>query len=638
MSGRVKRDTHTPRASSRAVWLGGILIVLAGGCTYWNSLGGTFTWDDQTSVLTNQTIRRLWPLSVPLSPPPETPVSGRPVANLSFAINYRIGGLDVTGYHVWSVVVHLMCALLLFGIVRRTLARLGSGTAGAEMRWATETALIVALLWMLHPLQSEVVNYVTQRTESMSGLFLFLTLYSAIRARHSVGANRWTAMAIAACALGMGTKESMVAAPLVVILYDRVFEFGSIRDAIYPRRRLYMGLAATWLGLAALQWRTERSTVGASATMGAWTYLLNQAEMIVTYLRLTFWPRGLVLDYGLPRQVLLRDVAPQAAAVLAALGATVGALARWPKLGFLGAVFFLALAPTSSIVPITSEVGAERRMYVPLAAIAALAVVGGRLLLERLVARLRVRARTAWMTAIGATACVLVGLAALTAQRNTDYATPLSLWQTVVARRPHGRARMSYATELVAAGRNDEAMTELRQAVHDFPDARYALGTELVAAGRLDEGVSELQTFIRQSPGQPNRLPAHLLLGTVWLSQGKLAEAEKEFRSVLDRGDSTLARRGLANVASAHRAAAEAALEKFDAGIAAAHARDALRLDVADAKAHNLLGVALIAQRRVDQAITEFQTAVQLDSRDESARKNLARALSLPDPRPSPGR
>lgn len=614
------------------MWLAVALIVLAAGCTYWNSLGGAFIWDDQTSILTNQTIRRLWPLSVPLSPPAETPVSGRPVANLSFAINYAIGGLDVGGYHVWNVVVHVVCALLLFGIVRRTVVRLRSGATGAEMPWATQTALIVALLWMLHPLQTEVVDYVTQRTESMSALFLFLTLYSAIRARHSVRANRWTAMAIAACAFGMGTKESMAAAPVVVTLYDRVFEFGSIREAIRARRRLYLGLAATWLGLAALQWRTERSTVGTSATVSAWTYLLNQAEMIVTYLRLTFWPRGLVLDYGLPRQVSLRDVAPQAAVVLAAIGATIVALARWPKMGFLGAVFFLTLAPTSSIVPITSEVGAERRMYVPLAALAALAVVGGRLLLERLFARLRTRASTAWTAATGAAVCVLLGLAVLTAQRNTDYASPLSLWQTVVARRPHGRARMSYASELVAAGRNGEAVGELRLAVHDFPDARYALGTELVAAGKLDEGVSELQNFIRQSPERPNRLPAHLLLGTVWLSQGKLAEAESQFQSVLGRGDSNLGRKGLAEVASAHRAAAEAALGKLDAGLAAAHARDALRLDVKDAKAHNLLGVALVTQGQVDRAITEFQTAVQLDPRDEGARNNLTRALSLAVP------
>ena len=99
---------------------------------------------------------------------------------------------------------------------------------------------------------------------------------------------------------------------------------------------------------------------------------------------LSIWPGALVLDYGLPRQLSFGDVAPMALLLLALLAATLVALSRWPKVGFAAAAFFLTLGPTSSVVPIVSEVGAERRMYLPLAALATLVVVGARYGLERL--------------------------------------------------------------------------------------------------------------------------------------------------------------------------------------------------------------------------------------------------------------
>ena len=97
------------------------VLALAGALAYAGSFGGPFLFDDQNAVVKNATIRTLTPISVPLSPPRETPVAGRPVVNLTFAGNYAIGGLDVTGYHVVNLAMHLLVALVLFGVVRRTL-------------------------------------------------------------------------------------------------------------------------------------------------------------------------------------------------------------------------------------------------------------------------------------------------------------------------------------------------------------------------------------------------------------------------------------------------------------------------------------------------------------------------------------
>ena len=147
-----------------------------GVCTFWNSLGAPFIWDDQTAIVTNQTLQHLWPLSDPLTPPRETPVAGRPLVNLSRSPSTtRFGGLTVTGYHAVNIAIHIACALLLFGIVGRTLAgpRIPSGVG---RRGERAPLWLSRLLWLVHPLQSEVVDYVTQRSESLMALFFLLTL------------------------------------------------------------------------------------------------------------------------------------------------------------------------------------------------------------------------------------------------------------------------------------------------------------------------------------------------------------------------------------------------------------------------------------------------------------------------------
>jgi hypothetical protein len=342
---------------------------------YANSLSGPFVMDDVLSIVENRQIREWWRLSGLLFPERELPVAGRPVVNVSFALNYALHGLDVGGYHVWNIAVHLGCALALFGIVHRTLLQ---GDLAARFNGkAADLAFAVALLWALHPLNTEAVDYLTQRTETMMALFYLLTLYASIRSVGSASKG-WPIVTVLSCALGMGSKESMVTAPLMVVLYDRVFVFGSIAQAVRSRARLYAGLAATWLLLAGVLWSGPRiHSAGFSTAVSPWTYLLNQAAMVTHYLWLAVWPRALVANYGWPRPLTLGDVWPQALFLVALLAATIAALRRSPPIGFLGAWFFMTLAPTSSIMPIATEVGAERRMYLPLIALVVLGVVGG---------------------------------------------------------------------------------------------------------------------------------------------------------------------------------------------------------------------------------------------------------------------
>lgn len=612
--------------AKRGIRVRAIVIIFAGLLAYADSFSNPFVLDDERSILTNQQIRELWPLTVPLSPPAESPVARRPLVNLSFALNYAAGGLDAEGYHVANLGIHLLAALALFGVVRRTLAldRLAP-RFGAH---ATDIAAASALLWMLHPLHTEVMNYVSQRTTSLMGLFFLLTLYCSLRGLPPAH-GRWRAAAVLACAAGMACKESMVTAPVLVVLFDGVFVFGSIGAAVRRRRALYAGLASTWILLAALMASGGRTTVGFDAGVSPWSYLLNQFPVLLQYLRLAVWPRALVVDYGLPQPLAVADVLWPAAAIIVLAAATIVAMRYRPAAGFLGAAFFVTLAPTSSIVPIVTEVGAERRMYLPLAALVILVVCAayrlGRTALPRMAPRMGVRDPAgamrigAWLAG-GAVACVGALLATGTVLRNIEYESPESLARTVVERRPHGRAFYAFGNALLDAGRRDEALGYFRQSAADFPGARFALGGELLADGALDEGVRELRTFITLMPDHAAVGGARQMIATALGAQGNFGEAIAELRRALERapGDPR-----------AHALLGEMLLGNGNDAEAMRHLERAVALNHRDARTHDLLGTILVRQGRLTHAIVQFERAAALDHSYSAARKNLAAAQQL---------
>jgi tetratricopeptide (TPR) repeat protein len=626
------------------------IVVLAGVLVYLNSLSAPFIFDDQTSILDNSQIRRLWPLTEPLSPRRETPVAGRPVVNLTLAVNYAVGGLDVRGYRLTNLAIHLLAALTLFGVVHRTL-RLPAlePTFGKQ---AMNLAWVAALVWMLHPLQTEAVDYITQRTESMMALCYLLTMYCSVRALDE-RPGRWHAWAILACAVGMACKESMVTAPVMVALYDRVFVARPLLEKI-RRRRLYFGLAATWLLLAAFMATAPRSTIGFGTPVGAWTYLLNQAPIVLTYLRLAFWPRGLVLDYGIPRPVTLTDVLLPATVIVAIVVVVIVLLFRRPHAGFPGAWALIILAPTSSIVPIATEVGAERRMYLPLAGLVVLVIAG----VYRLwTTRFRGLPR---FIAPAAAACLCVALGIGTMQRNREYSSKISILQTTVERHPQPRAYQMLAMALNEAGRRQEALDYLERSKAD-PVSSFMLGIELVSGGEHARGAEELERFVQMAPDharvldareslgrvyaslgqldraaahldevvrrEPRRSGAHQQLGGVLLQQGRIADGLRHFQIATELEPSNPDAFRLFGIALGQTGQLKAAAGAF---------RRAIELDPKSSRDHYLLGRALAAMGEVAAAVPFFRRAVELDPQNEEARADLRRAQESAPPKRQP--
>jgi len=307
------------------------------------------------------------------------------------------------------------------------------------------------------------VTYIYQRLESLMGLFYLLTLYGFVRAQQSPRPADWYAMSVACCAAGMGTKEAMVTAPVLVLWYDRALVAASWRELFARRSLYYAALACTWGILAALMIAnfsvSQAHGVLVVDNVSPFGYLLTQSGVILHYLRLAVWPAGQCFDYAWPLADGFWQIVPAGVAILLLLALTARAVWRFPAWGFVGACFFAVLAPTSSIAP-TADLAVEHRMYLPLAAVALAAVVGGFEIIRRL-------AGPRWK--IGCALTLLLTAAALgvsTFERNRLFTDEIALWTDVVEKSPaNARAWVQLGNALSNAGQNPKAIQRYDQAL-----------------------------------------------------------------------------------------------------------------------------------------------------------------------------
>jgi tetratricopeptide (TPR) repeat protein len=631
--------------------LAGGIVVLAALAAYANSFSGPFLFDDVGSITNNPTILHF---GSALSPPLDAGTGGRPLFNLTFALNYALGGMDARGYHAFNLLIHVLAGLTLFGIVRRTLAsrlatrgsqisdfksKIMEGTATAqseilnlrfEMPQATLLALAVAVIWVVHPLQTEAVTYISQRAESLMGLFYLLTLYCFIRGVEgrsqasgvrrqekqsgfrSLASGLWPLASVFSCLLGVLSKEIIVTAPVMVLLYDRTFVAGSFREAWRLRWKYYLGLAGTWLLLAHQMTGLSQRAVGfdEGGTGTWWTYALTSCRSLVLYLKLAIWPHPLVFDYGHAVVQHASEVAPYALILVALLMGTAMALWRWPVVGFAGAWFFLILAPTTSIVPIGGQPMGEHRMYLPLAAVVGLVVLG----LSRWLGR----------RSLVLFAAMTVGLGGLTIQRNKDYRSRLALWTDTVAKQPgNARAHNDLGNAYLALGRLPEAMTEFQAALRIYPDymdAHYNLGGILAKIPeRWPEAISHLEAALEI---QPDNAEAHNILGSVLMNfPDRLPEAMGHLNeAVRIKPDFADAHNNLANLLAGTPGGLPDAISEYET---------ALRLKPDFAMAHYNLATALAqTPGRQPEAISEYEAALQLKPDLAQAHTNLGIILA----------
>lgn len=624
-----QRVAGQPRYGARWQMLLPLLVVIAGVMAYWNSFDGAFVLDDDQHIVRNERIRDLSNLGEMLT-------TQRPLVEISLAVNYAIGELEVWGYHFFNVVVHLLAGLTLFGLVRRTLLlprcrqRYGEGAA-----WF---ALAVALLWVVHPLQTQAVTYVIQRGESMMALFYLLILYCLVRGFGSSHARWWYAAAAVSAGLGMGCKAIIITAPAVAILYDRTYLAGSFAEVVRRRRRVHLAVCAAVLvvgftiGIVPQVLRKVSGPItsfkGALARAQIPTeYLATQPAVVLHYLKLTVWPRDLCLDYKWRPAKTSSEIIPPTLAIAVLLSATGWGLWRRPGLGFLGAWFFIILAPTSTVW--TLELAFEHRMYLSLAAVAVIVVLAGHAVISFF---LRSRSLAGWIGNSVAATLVVAVVAALgyrTSVRNRDYESRLTMNLAVVALRPdNDRAHYNVANALSRAGDKEEAILWYIKTLDINPrhaDARVNMALCHANRGNNENAIAEYRLVLEISPrhakGLYNFGNALFNHGVNVQSQGLSDVAATAFDEAID-----IYRRSLKvrpRHARSFRGLGYALHRVGDYKKAETVLRRSLELEPGNARALRTLGYSLYRLGEYDFAEDVLREALQIEPDSKWARTTL---------------
>lgn len=545
------------------------LLVLASLLAYANSFTKDFVFDDVPWVVGNPLIGQF----------PSLSWESRPFIRLTLWVNYKLSGFSPTTYHAFNLAVHTLAGLALYGLVRRTL--LLPRFAGRYETSAPKLAFAVALLWLVHPLQTQSVTYVIQRCESMMGLFYLFSLYAWLRGATG-GCRCWYALSVASFGLSFACKEVAITLPAVLLLYDRVFLAASWRELVRTRWLAYLGVAAV---LGAVLFPTIATATGGGHEGGVgftissstpYQYLLTQSGVILHYVRLAFWPTGQAIDYlDWPIAKSLGEVAVPFAIVAALFLASAVLLYKRPAVGFVGMWFFLILAPSSSIMPIIDPVF-EHRMYLSLAAIVVAVVFGVHTLLAMARWPEPVK-RHVGGAAVGVAAVVLM---VFTFARNESYRSHMVALEKNIAARPNNpRPMSSLASIYLANGQLKEADAIIRRA--EELQSEFNLGPIQMRAaynarvGNLREA-QEGYLWLVNGPFNPTSGPSQFKnLAWILIARGRGPDAVTVLRKLLENRS---------NVAEDHLQLAAAELLSGHEAEAKVAATEATRLDPRGAK------------------------------------------------------
>jgi protein O-mannosyl-transferase len=627
-----------------------LIIVITGLLVYSNTFHGPFQWDEMKFIAGNPVVKDLSFFAHPEKAAGLQFYSGlksRYVGYLTFALNYKFGGLAVAGYHIVNLAIHVMNSLLVYSFVLLTFRTPFLKASGLK-KHAASISLFSALLFVSHPLQTEAVTYVFQRLASLVVLFYLLSIVMYIKGRlvaeeargkekglpiaHRPSPIAFYSFSLLFAVLAMKTKENAFTLPLVLLLYEFLFFTGPGKKRILRLIPFLSTMMIIPLTLSGTDNPLE-VVMRAPASHGykgiaRADYMLTQFRVIVTYLRLLFWPANQNFDYDYP--LYHKFFSPEVtasflfllvifgfgvylvfrsrAARFSARGILSGESSRLIGFGILW--FFITLSVESSIIPIPMII-CEYRVYLP--SVGAFAALSTALfaVIEKL------REKFVWADKAGVSAVVIIVLALSTTAyaRNQVWASRISLWEDVVAKSPNkATARNLLGVFYAEGGRAGDAIREFQTAVNldpGFAEAYKNLGRAFYSQQRFDEALDKYSAAVRI---KPDYAEVHNDIGSIYFIKGYTGNAISEFHTAIKfRPDFFMAYYNLGTVYY-RQGDIEDAEKQFQA---------AINRKPDYVQAHNSLGVVYLKQGRVDDALHEFRTAVSLAPGNKQALNNL---------------
>ena len=596
------------------------ILCVVGFAIYGAALTYGFHFDDKVNIVENLKLRDLsafWP-----------PSGTRYLSYLSFALNYHIAGLDPFAFRLVNILIHIANAALVYGLVRlifRTQALL------LDVRTAFMTASLASFFFLVHPVQTQAVTYITQRMASLATFFYLAAIVCYLKSRLDASARGGIVMYAASVVLAIlaqKTKEISFTLPLVLILFESVLFSGARRQRFIRLVPFLLILPIIPITLfsgasAGIEADTARFQIRDLTEIPRHQYLATEARVVVTYLRLLIWPVNQNLDYDYP--VFNSIFAPLPLVSLIFIAAIIsvaiyllirslrrltrGLDARLTLAVSLGAIwFFMTLAVESSVIPI-KDVIYEHRLYLPMvgASLVSSAIVSS------VVSRLSVRPRAITFAVISC--LVVLSLATSAYLRNRVWQSERTLWEDVVRKssekaRGHNNLGLAYAE----ADRQDDAIRQYTLALRIDPylaETHNNLGVAYEQAKRIDLAVVEFQTAIAIKPEQHGWRQN---LGRAYYKAFRFDDAISEFSNVVStKLDSADAYAGL-GLAYAAKGLMDEAIGSYG---------KALRLKPDFAEVRNNLGLAYAASKRPDAAIEEFRKAIEFKPDYPAAHNNI---------------
>jgi tetratricopeptide (TPR) repeat protein len=574
------------------------LLAALGFLIYSNTFDTPFVFDDHEFIEENLRIRSLSNF-LDFS-------ASRYMALLTFAINYRLGGLGVWGYHFVNILIHVVNAFLVFRLVEL----LCKTPVNGEKRLGTWPATVASFLFLAHPVQTQAVTYLCQRTASLATLFYLFSILMYVKARLAWEAAApfdpgrhtrypWVfyVLSVLAAVAAQKTKEISFTLPFVIALCE--FTFFVDKTGVAKKTKYLIPFILTLAIIPLTIFFSKTAALGSNVTgtidtltreelagLSRHDYLITQFRVIVTYWRLLIFPTGQNLDYDYPvcRSFFAPEVFASFVLLFCFFAAGLYMLLRYRCLrrihgvlmGFGVIFFFVAMSVESSVIPI-ADVIFEHRLYLPSAGLAVTLAT----LLHRFCAKPRVLVVSSTFAAI-----LVIALSVATYRRNFVWKDELTLWTDVIKKSPEkvrGYNNVGYG--YIVQGRIDEAISYFTKVISlqpSFFGAYNNLGEALVLSHRNEEA---LKYFKKSIEIKPSYWKSHSNLGLALAELGRYAESVP-------------------------------CLEK------------AVSLQPVSADLYNNLGNALFLAGNLDEAIRQYKKALAIDPGHQNACVNLENAVN----------
>ncbi|MBF0484096.1 MAG: tetratricopeptide repeat protein [Candidatus Omnitrophica bacterium] len=503
-----------------------ILLILFGLVIYSNSFQVPFQYDDYIFISGNPDIRDITNIKAMWNSQPQ---NSRFVATVTFAINYAIGKLDVVGYHVVNIIIHLINGFLVWWLVRLLFNT--PGLRGHRLKeFSSEIGWLSAMLFIAHPLQTQAVTYITQRYASLATLFYLLTMCWYLKGRSSVDKkNIYFIGAGISALLGVFTKEMTMTIPLMLLLTEwLMFEHKNIKwQTVFIYSLVLLGFLMIVPALMHFNffWAFFEPKTSSSHTWDVVTlepFLITQLKVWVLLLAKFVIPIGQNLDYDFPlKHNFWQFDVWGSGLVLAGLLIFALVYRRKNVLVSYGIMWFF-VAISIEFVPRIYLIF-EHKMYLPIAGLS-MAVIG--------LWREKIKDEIARIIIISA---VIVALGFLTFNRNAVWGSAISLWSDVVSKSPNKASALHMlAFSYIEDGDIKKGYAYLERTLNQdryYVKALYNKAYVFIELGQNGEALKNLNECLRLNPHYSR---AYVKRGLVYTNLGEYQNALNDFAKAIE--------------------------------------------------------------------------------------------------------